>query len=261
MTGSKMTLAQHVYFELPALALCFGVLFIVFSRLAGEPTPDAVAERPVATPGATLKCAGSVVLAVALISSAPLIWRAPSTVPAGNAAGALLPSTVSGWTRRETAPDWQPRARMKTVDTALATYGRADQRISIFMAQATSRRDKVGGGAIDLAGDEMWMPALRQLLSACAGTRCHDVRYSKLLLRGSDRVRHVYTVYAIGGDTMVSPLGLRLRRAWASLEGAPTPARLVAIATEETGGLASTEIAAVIEALSSLSPAPAIGVP
>jgi exosortase len=248
LTGSKLTVAQHAYFELPALALCAAVLFFIFSRLTPDPTPTAPSHRPARARGTTLKCITSAVVAVILVSSTPYLWQETPELSGNRESGPMLPETLSGWSRHKSGTDWQPRVLMKTVDTALTTYELGQRRVSIFIAQTTSRRDKVSGGAIDLVGDEMWMPALRQRLAVCASARCYEVQHSKHLLRNSDRIRQVYTAYAIGNEITDSPFELRIKRAWATLRGAKLPAKLIAIASEDAGGITPAEIATFIQA-------------
>ena len=249
-TGSELSLAQHAYFELPALAASYGALFYIFSRLTPDAAPETHPPQGTTTPYARLKGASLVLLAVALVSSTPFIWQERDLVVADSQVTELLPATLSGWVRQDAVPEWQPRAMMKTVNTALATYEKAGGKITIFTAQTTLRRDKISSGAVDLLGDEVWMPARRNRLSACTENRCDTVAHSKLLLIDSDRRRHVYFVYAIDGKTTTSALEIRLRRAWSIVTGASAPARLVAIATEKKDGLAEADIAALIQDIS-----------
>jgi exosortase len=256
LTGSELTLGQHAYFEWPALALSYGGLFVVFSRLTPEPMPNTgLPGRAAARArGAVPKSAGAVLLAVAVLASASLFWRVLPPVAMDGTAAASLPAALSDWTRLDGDPDWHPRSRIESVEVSIADYARGDQRIAVFVARATSRRDKISGGAINLVGDDVWLPAFRRPLAVCADDRCHDVQHTKILLQDSDRVRHVYRVLELAGDTMSRPLELRLRRAWATLKGARPAARLIAIASEDADGLAPADIAALIDTLSHQDP-------
>lgn len=250
LTGSELDLSQHRYFEWPALILGFAVLFVIYSRLR----PESRAKPEPCHSKTGDKGIGRrfmpVLLAVALIAAGPLIWRDPAQALTGDAAGGLLPASLSGWTRQDdVAGDWQPRAHSSNVSNALATYTKDRQRIAIFVAQAASRREKVSGGAVEIVGDTAWMPSQQRQLSACGRERCHAGWRLTLLLRDSDRVRHIYAVYAIGSDTTASALEFRFRRAWASLTGAPARARLIAISTERAQGLEPAEIGALFEDL------------
>lgn len=252
LTGSQLTLAQHALFELPALVFGVGALLAVYARLAPETPRETAARAPAPVPGAWLRCAGAALVAAALVSAAPLLRPDRPQPAAGAAAGPALPATASGWTRQSVeavAADWRPKARMATVRVSRAGYARGGRRIAVFAAQATSRRDKLSGGAVDLAGDESWMPAVQRRLSVCADDRCLEVRYAKLLFRESRRVRHIYAVNVLGEDVIASAFSFRLRRAWAALKGAPGRARLIAIATEEPGGLAPEEVIRLLRAL------------
>lgn len=249
LTGSELDLSGHSYFEWPALTLGFGLLFVIFSRLRPEP-PAAADRSPLQTTArGTLKCSLSVLLAVALIAAGPLIWREPPQLVTNTTTTDSLPTTLSNWTKQDAASDWQPRVHSRAVSTSLATYTKGEQGIAVFVAQASSRRQKVSGGAIDLAGDARWMPGHQRELSVCIGRRCYAGQHFTLLLRDSDRLRHIYAFYVVGTDTTASLLGFRLRRAWARLTGEAAPARLIAIATEKADGLGPAEVGSAVDAL------------
>ena len=252
MTGSELTLAQHRYFELPVLAVSLAVLFTIFSRLAPEPAPETGPRSPVEAPGTILKSAGTVLIAAILFSSVPFVSQDSARNTSETVARQVLPETLSGWTLEKDDPAWQPRTRIETVATALAVYARDTHRIAVFVAHATSHRDKVSGGAIDLVADESWMPSIERHFSACDGPVCHDIRYDRMVLRDSDRVRHVYSVHTIDGATTASTFAFRLRRALSTLKGGSASAAFIAIASEDAHGLEPAEIARLINALSML---------
>jgi exosortase/archaeosortase family protein len=247
ITGSELTLSQHEYFEWFATALNFLILFAVFSRL----TPDSPVQK--ASSGSvftTTRLVAPTVIAAALVAFAPLIASNPSSSPADNVAIIQLPASLSGWTRQDATSEWQPRYRTAAAHSFLSDYTLSDRRITVFIAQPKSGRDKVSGGSMDLIGNPaQWMPSITDRISLCADSRCIDVRYVKQLRRDSDRVRHVYNVFATGADLTSSVLQFRFRRARAQLTGEPSRAMLIAIATEHAGGLEKSEIAAIISAL------------
>jgi hypothetical protein len=189
-----------------------------------------------------------VAFAVALFAAAPLLGQAPNS-PAAGSAKLSLPSNIASWEQQTDVSTWQPRVRTANVSPTQATYSYGDRYIQVFVAQATNHRDKISGGAVDLVGDENWMPAAQRRISACARTRCQDILYTKHLLRDTKRARHIYTAYALNGAIMASSFSLRFRRAWMALRGTEKYARLVAIATEGTVGLSPREAALLIEAI------------
>lgn len=251
VTGSELTLAQHEYFEWFATALNFLVLFTVFARLR----PDSAVKVALSGPVPTIRIAAPVLLAASLVAVVPLIGGDSSPSPMTKAAVEPLPASLSGWTRQNTAPDWRVGGGDDTGYASLADYTRGARRITVFVLRPISRRDKVSGGGIDLLGDAtQWMPSIREQIPLCSADRCHDILYLRHLLRDSDRVRHVYSVLATGADMTTSVLRFRFRRAWARLTGAPSRARLIAIATETAGGLAPGEIAAILGVLTAPPP-------
>ena len=249
VTGSELDLAGHGYFELPALALCFSILFIIFSRLRPEPAAEPAAAVPKVARGGMLARAGPAVLAAALIAAGPLVSHGASQGPTKRLVGELLPAKLAGWIKQDIAANWHPKVRSNRSATSLSSYKRGKQQIAVFLAQPASRRGKISGGAIDLAGDAVWLPSAEYQVAACAQESCHTVRHIQLLHRDDDRVRHIYTVYTIGTDTTVSSFDFRVRRAWSEFTGAQSQVRLIAIATDVAGGLEAGDISAIIDAL------------
>lgn len=251
ITGSELTLSQHEYFEWFATALNFLVLFTVFARL----TPDGAVKVAPSGPAPMIRIVAPVLLAASLVAVVPLIGGEPSPSPMNEAAVKPLPANLSGWARQDTTPDWQAGTRDAVGYALLSDYARGGRRITVFVLQPKLRRDKVSGGRVDLIGDATrWMPSSREQITLCTADRCHDILYLRHLLRDSDRVRHVYSVLATGADMTTSVLQFRFRRAWARLTGAPSRARLIAIATENVGGLSQDEIAAILGALTQPPP-------
>lgn len=247
VTGSELTLSQHEYFQWLAVALNFLILFAVFARLTPDSPPEKTSPVPRQAPARSAAPAVAAAVLVALVS---LIGTDRSATSTDNLAIRQLPSNVSGWTKQDPTSDWHPRSWADATLALLSDYTRGGQRIAVFVAQPKTGQDKVSGGAIDLMGDTReWMPSSQAVISLCTEGRCNDVRYVRQLLRDSDRVRHVYSVFANGAELTTSVLQFRFRRAWARLTGESPRALMIAISTEQAEGLKEDEIAALLSAL------------
>jgi exosortase len=254
LAGSRLSLQQHGYFEAPAVLLAFGSLLFVFSRLRGEGR----AERDSATYGGITSSAGTrgasggaraiatglATLPIVLVSA--LSMEAAPTVHAP----LVVPANISGWASEDEVPiDWTPHVSTAGVETLTATFRKDARAAALFIAQSNSRREKLSGAALDLAGSTEWLPALEERMVVCDGQRCLPVTHLKLLRRGSKRVRHLYAAYATGAGVVAAPLAFRLRRAWAILTTRGEWGRVIALASDAPHGLASAEVAALISAL------------
>lgn len=248
LTGSELDLAGHAYFGWIANGLGFVVLLAVFSRLTPEyPSRPHSPDRP-ARAGRPARALGSLVCALLPVAAAPVFAHALASGPI-HYDEALLPADLAGWQQRERRPDWRPASGSEATADSLALYARGDREITVYQAQARSPRGKVSGGVIDLAGDERWMRSGHKQDSACVDGRCLKFTHQTLVLKDSERVRHVYSLYAVGSETTVSPLMLRAIRAWAHTRGKPVSARLIAIASDERTGLASRDVVRLLDGI------------
>ncbi len=245
-----LSLSEHTLFEFPAIGLALVVLLVAFSLLRADPPPPARAPAVQAS-DAWLKQGAMMLAAVSLLVSAPSLLRAPyADAPLGTPQ-ALLPDRVGVWTRTEAAFDWTPRGGTMT---ALGTYADGRETIAVFVNEARSPREKVGGGAVSLAGDGAWFPARTERVRTCGVAHCFEITDQLFVLGGRERVRHVYTAFALGRETTASLFDFRLRRAWARVRGVYAPARLIAIASDRPDGLDGATLAALFESLTAPQP-------
>lgn len=249
VTGSELTLTQHFYLELPAMAAACAVLFLVFSKLKRDPTPARAGARPPVPDAARPARIWWVSVAVILISAAPLWHAATPSLSTGSIQAPHLPSTLLDWSWKQSGTDWQPRATAGSTRSSLAHYENGSRQLSVFVAGTASRSGKVSGGAVDLVGNPNWLPSQTGQVSVCAAGFCRELHSVKLHLRNSRRVRHLYVAYAVGHETMTSPLALRLARARHLLSGSAAPARVIAIAIDDTTVVPPREVVSIMEAL------------
>ncbi|MCG8503046.1 MAG: exosortase [Sphingomonadales bacterium] len=248
VTGSELDLAGHGYFALPALAVSFAILFFVFHKLQPEREPAAGLANAGAPLGRAYAPILPALLAAAVMAAPPVLLRDAGDVQA-QAPALVLPASPMGWTQQSYVGDWSPRASTTGGTWTLVEYARGNERIAAFVAEARSRADKISGAGIDLSGGGNWMLVLRERPKVCAEGSCHEVTHDKYVLRDTDRIRHVYRVYNIGGSLTASKLDLRMRRAWRHLSEGTSQARLIAIATEDPEGLPAADIASLQLAL------------
>jgi len=247
---TKMDLADHSYFQWGALVLTVMLLIALAARLTPEKIVATTASGEAAESAQKPRWRVIVwpLLAAAIAAISPSLVDKASPASATPASGQLLPDRLLGWRRLNTATDWSPTAH-STLASEVASYDRPGNPVAVFTVVSDSRRGEVSGGSVDLIGDSAWRLALQQHTKACADGSCQTVQHVKLLLRNSDRVRHVYTTHALGNDLIAAPVELRLRRAWATLRGASSPARLLAVATDASQGLNSAELAQILKVL------------
>ena len=246
LTGAELDFAGHVAIERPVMGFAFITLFAIFAFLRADPDfarsptqcSDAIARR-----APIFAC----LLAASIVALTPPAWGAYQRGLGASERLAVLPATLAGWTQESKRLDWKPRASDASLQ--LSGYSRGSQSIAVFLAQAQNWRDKISDGGVDLKGDGDWMLSAQSILPVCSELACRDIRYSKYVWPDSDRVRHVYSVHAIGAWTTVSTMSLRFHRAWALIKGmAPTP-QLVAVAFDGSESLAHAELAGVFERL------------
>jgi exosortase len=248
LAGSQLSLRQHGYFEAPAVLLAFGGLLFVFSRLSAAATQ----ERDSRTDDATHASAWARVMATGL-TTLPIVLVSASSLDAESTAPAplVLPTEAAGWASRETAPiDWHPRVSTPGVESLTATFSKEARAVMVFVAQSSSTREKLSGAALDLAGSLDWLPAVEERMVACDAQRCLQIEHRELLKREVKQVRHLYVAYVTGAGIVATPLAFRLGRAWALLTGRGDSGRVVALASDAPEGLESTEVAALVSALS-----------
>jgi hypothetical protein len=191
---------------------------------------------------------GLTTLPIVLVSASSL--DAESTAPTP----LMLPTEVTGWTSREAPPfDWNPRVSTPGVESLTATFSKEARAVTVFVGQSSSRREKLSGAALDLAGSLDWLPALEERMVACDAQRCLLITHRKLLRREGKQVRHLYVAYVTGAGVVATPLAFRLGRAWAALTGRGDWGTVVALASDAPEGLESTEVAALVRALSASS--------
>lgn len=244
--GTQLELT-HSYFQWAALAATILLLMALVAVLK----PERSAETPQRLRRGLGRGRPQVVvyalLAAALPAMAPYVLDDQPPV-AEATASALLPANLAGWQRYPHDTDWAPTAHGAASST-LASYSGPLGVIDVFLATATGRRDKVTGGSINLTGDGAWIPATNQALKACTDNECFHVRHTKVLLRESKRVRHLYVALALGVDVVPSPAELRLGRAWSQVRGNQLPARLLAVSSEAPAGLPPSDVVAVLKAV------------
>jgi len=248
--GTQMELSGHLPFQWATLGLTVCLMLALVAKLRMDP-PE---------PRANAKIEGGVtdsrlrhilvwpLLAAAVAASGPYLTPSAAFTPHPASATPFTPENLAGWTRGTAEPGWSPVA-MDEVSRVRATYDRGGNTITVFVAETTSRRSKVSGGAVDLIGDQDWMTASTNIVEACAADRCLRVRHLELFLKKTKSVRHVYATYAVGERLTLSVGMLRLLRAWALVRGDPSPARLVAVATDQPEGLSPPDIASVLHGL------------
>jgi hypothetical protein len=241
LSGSELTLAQHRYFEMPAVVLSFVALLVVFSRLR-QPDPRAADDtnEPTARRWLKVTAVAGTALPMLLVSA-----LGPATLP--GAAALEAPDRVLEWTRQDRPIDWHPRALTPGVESFVATFSLdgGNRSAALFVAEARSARDKVSGGALELVGTREWLPALEERVEVCAAARCVEVTHLKLL-QGKQGVRHLYVAYIIGSKVVATPLEFRIGRAWSALRGRRDPARVVAVAADGRPGLTEADVAAFV---------------
>lgn len=248
VTGSKLAVSEHSYFEYPAVMISLALLLVVFYRLGTEAPatrkipPFNRAQRSTSTRAAT------VFAAAALIAASPLVWRDAGVSSANAGEVASLPERITDWIQDDTTTDWAPKA---APFASRATYASGENRIFVLLAEARSNRDKLGGGGINLTTAAGWLLFQREAIEVCSSLRCFVIDRVGERLPNSERVRHIYSAFAVGADVTNSVLDFRLRRAWGQISGSPAKARLIAIAIESNGGLTSLEIGNLFEALTS----------
>ena len=249
MTGSELDFTGHAYIGWVANGLGLLTLFMVFSRLAPEQQGKySWSAHPAPSAGQTARAVWLLMLALVPVASVPMVADAVSVGPVPYA-DVGLPTKLGGWARQTGISDWRPASRGKATVDILATYGRQDMNAAIFLVQATSPDGKVSGAAIDLVGDHRWLRSRQQPRTVCIENGCWDVNHLTLVLRDSERVRHIYTLYAVGADTTLSPLMLRMQRAWAHVRGEPQSARMIAIASDTEAGLSDSELGEMLQQL------------
>lgn len=247
--GTEMSLSEHTYFQWFAMALNFGVLFLVFYRLNAEPERN-VTNQALPGPKTWVRILAPAAVAVLVVAAAPLMLADSRAESAGNTGGVALPLTVAGWTRDTSQADtggWQPRRLTDSRAIAPIRYRKGAQVIDILVVEASSRRTRVSGGAIDLAGAQDWMPGQRAVGTYCASDgNCIKAAHTRLLLRDSKSVRHIYTLYAAGDVTTASAAAFRFRRALAEVRSSASLPRLIAIASDGASGPDNEDIAALL---------------
>lgn len=248
LTGSELDFTGHVYFGWIANGLGFLALFIAFSRLPPEKGATRRWSERTGYRRRTARAVGLLFLALLPIAAVPMVATAVSDGPTSQAR-ISLPAELAGWRQQPGVTDWQPRTDQTAVVDSLVHYGSAGEGPAVYLLQATSPQGKVSGGGIDLVGDDRWMRSHQEQLSLCGDSRCLDVTHLTLVLRDSQRVRHIYSLYAIAGHTTLSPLELRLRRAWARIRGKPQVARLIAIASDDRVGLSDRQVVMLMQQL------------
>lgn len=248
LTGSELDFEGHVYFGWIANGIGFLVLFLLFSRLAPERETPLWQAVPPGDRVRTSRAVGLLVLALLPVTVVPTVATAVANV-AIPPVRVGLPSGLVGWQQQPGTSDWQPGSHHAAAVDSLAHYAKQGERLTVFMAQAVSHKGKVSGGGIDLVGGDRWMRSRQETRSVCPDERCLDVIHLTLVLRDSTRVRHVYTLYALGSESTVSPLLLRLGRAWARLRGQSQAVRLLAIASDNASGLGDAEVGVLLQHL------------
>jgi len=248
--GTQMELSGHLPFQWATLGLTVCLMLALVAKLRMDaPEPRANAETECGVTDRQLRrILVWPLLAAATAVSGPYLTPSEASAPPPASATPLAPENLAGWTRGTAEPGWSPVA-MDEVSRVTATYDRGGNTITIFVAEATSRRSKVSGGAVDLVGDRDWMTASTGIVEACAANRCLRVRHLELFLKKTKSVRHVYATYAVGERPTVSMGMLRLLRAWALVRGDTSRARLLAVATDSPEGLSPPDIARVLYGL------------
>jgi exosortase len=248
--GTQMELSGHRPFQWATLGLTVCLMLALVAKLrmdAPEPPTNAETECGV-TDRLLRRIVAWPLLAAAMAVSGPYLTPSAAIAPDAASVTPLAPENLAGWTRGTAEPGWSPVARDE-VSRVTATYDRGGNTMTVLVAEATSPRSKVSGGAVDLVGDPAWMTASTRIVEACAADRCLRVRHLELFLKKSKSVRHVYTTYAVGERLTLSVGMLRLLRAWALVRGDPSPARLLAVATDSPEGLSPPDIARVLYGL------------
>jgi len=232
LTGHQLTVPEHVYLELPAVLLCFGLLFFVFSRLSREKTLlDATAvttELPSQTV-VTSKGAVAIVAALAILVAAPLLSRIEPAATEHTAQQIQLPPGIGEWRVQAIAPSWNPAISGIEINQSGAVYSSGDASIEVYVAQALSDSAKISGGAVSMAGADEWMLASTTVEQLCLENHCIDVLKYSLRPHDGARVRYVYSAYLLGGDIFTSVLELRTQRAWNRWRGRNALPRLAAV--------------------------------
>lgn len=242
VTGSELDLVGHSYFELPALAASFAILFAVFYALPRE-RDDSTGVGHLAADRHTVYAPILPTLLAAAVMAVPPLLLGGTGMIERESSRLELPGNALAWTQQSYGGDWSPRASGSDGAATLVAYVRGKERIAAFVAEAGARADKISGGGVDLSGGANWMLVLRERTPVCADDGCHEIAHDKYVLRDTARVRHIYRIYNVGSSLTTSKLELRMRRAWRYLSDGTSRARLIAIATEDPEGLPAAEVA------------------
>ncbi len=257
--GTQMELAGHVPYQWATLGLTVAFMLALVAVLRPDPAEPEAESTSAPDPSDNATDAGRPprlafawpLLAAALVAVVPQIAPGTAATRAEEAATPYLPDSLADWRRTAAESDWRPVAG-GSVGHASASFERGDDRVNVFIVEATSPLAKVSGDAIDLIGDRAWMTAETRDIEACTADRCLPARHLRLVLRQSQRVRHVYAAFALGDRVVASPATLRLLRGWAQLRGETAPARLLAFATETPAALSDADRATLLDALARL---------
>jgi exosortase len=249
LSGSQMSVPEHVRFEVPAAVLCLAVLFLVYARLKGEALAGHEDVRPSEQAPLSLATNSvcSILAAALLLSVAPMVTSGMDTAVGDDVALEPLPEVLGNWQKQANRSQWMPQVTSADVFQSAASYSANDQTISVFIAQPSSYRAKISGGAINLVDADGWIPGGVESVSLCSRASCVDtLKYTLRRPTGGKDVRYVYSTYMLDGQAIVSPLRLRIHRAWNRLHGAPSRPRLIAVMHDDTLQIGASDLAAMV---------------
>jgi exosortase len=252
LSGSQMSVPEHVRFEAPAVILCLGVLFVVYSRLKGEAPVGYEDVRPPDQPPMSLATSSiySILIAAFLLSSTPLVTSGMSPTVHDGAALEALPESLGNWQKQAAKSSWSPQVKSTDVFQSTASYSVNDQTVFVFIAQPSSYRAKISGGAINLVGADDWIPGGVENVKLCGRASCVEtLKYTLRRPTGGKDLRYVYSTYMLEGQATVSPLNLRIQRAWNRLRGAPSRPHLIAVMHDDALEVGASDLADMILAL------------
>lgn len=249
LAGTQMELSAHTPFHWLALAAMVVVLLAIARALSGRERhagEGGGTERSASPPrGGRLAVSAAIAAAVVAVAipqiAGPTVRTAIAAPPQPS-----LPQNLAGWSRRPTPTAWAPSAHLAST-TATAAYERSGEVLNAFVAVAARAKDEITGASVDLVGKGgRWVLAKRGRQVVCLSGRCAPVHHLTLFAQGSKRVRHVYFAHLLGDRLVVSPIEVRLRRAWDALlgVGGGGGAMLLAVASDRPTGLTVEELEA-----------------